>query len=385
MPYNPSLLLALLLSVSTLATILFVAWYFNKEVPGLQEWFFAFLLGSIGLAFFFSQPKFPPLIAILVNQLSLIGVAFLTLRACYQHIGDTFKHTKFVLAVIAIELLVATYLTEIEPNQPLRYFIGGLISGILFSTAGVKFINDGKYKTLPFQHILGYSLLFHGLFNCSRIILFQSSIAEGLKLLSLNPYDVVIYEQLLISILFALGIVMVLNESISKQLRIHAQYDSLTNLFNRRVFLDLLSKNKSLSARTKTPMSLLMIDIDNFKSINDQYGHHIGDQILIDFANKAKNNLRAEDIIARMGGEEFAILLPNTNKESALKFAERLRVKFESSPAKISSNEIFYTISIGVITPHDLMTVDEALNVSDLAMYQAKRSGRNLVKYFSHS
>ena len=121
----------------------------------------------------------------------------------------------------------------------------------------------------------------------------------------------------------------------------------------------------------------------NFKSINDQSGHQIGDQVLADFANRVKKNLRTEDVVARMGGEEFAILLQHTNQESALQFAERLRASFEVSPAKTSNGEIFYSISIGVITIDELMSTDEALNCSDLAMYQAKRNGRNRVHYFN--
>lgn len=382
MSFNSSLLLALLLILSTLTTILYVAWYFNRNVPGLRGWFFAFLIGLVNLAIFFSQPPLPKIIMVLINQASLMGVGFLALNACYQHTGEQFRFSKIALIVIALALVPISYLTVVEPNQPLRYFIGSVISGILFIIAGIRFIRD-RFKNSPIQFLFGLSLIFHGLFNCLRVGLFQPPIAQSLGSLTLTPTDFILYEQLFISTLFALGIVMIVNESISKQLRIQADYDYLTNLFNRRVFLDLLKKNKSLSLRTKIPSSLMMIDIDHFKSINDQYGHQIGDQVLADFANRVKNNLRQEDVVARMGGEEFAILLLNTNRESALQFAERLRASFEACPAKTSGGEIFYSISIGVITIDEIMSTDEALNLSDLAMYQAKRNGRNQVQYFT--
>lgn len=384
MNYNSSLLLALLLSLLTLTLVLFASYYFNRRILGLREWFFAFLIGLIGATFNFIWPQTPNLIIVLINQLAPMGVGLLVVKACYLHAGDKFRHTKFTLIVIVTVLMATTYLTVIEQNQPLRYLITSLVSGTLFQIAGKRFIKD-DFRTSPIQFLFGLSLLFHGVFIYLRPSLLQPSVTEWLRSTAHTPIDVIIYEQLIVSILFALGIVMVVNESISKQLRIYAQYDSLTNLFNRRVFIDLLRKNKSLSIRTKIPSSLLMIDIDHFKSINDRHGHHIGDQVLADFANRAKRNLREEDVIARMGGEEFAILLPNTNKDSALQFAERLRATFELSPAKTSNDEIFYTISIGVITPDETMTTDEALKISDLAMYQAKRSGRNQVKYFDHS
>lgn len=381
MSFNYNLLLALLLILSTLTAILYVAWHFNRTVPGLRDWFFAFLIGLASLLVFFTQPPLPKLLVVLINQSALMGVGLLALNACYLHTSSQFRHLKRVLIAIGLALMVIAYLTVIEPNQPLRYFIGSALSGALFITAGIRFTKD-RFKTAPIQFLFGLSLMAHGIFNCLRITLFQPPIAEGLKAFSLSSTDVILYEQLFISTLFALGIVMLVNESISKQLRIQAEYDHLTNLFNRRVFLDLLRKNKSLSLRTKIASSLMMIDIDHFKSINDQYGHQIGDQVLADFAHRVKKNLREEDVVARMGGEEFAILLQNTGKEAALQFAERLRVSFELSPAKTSNGAVPYTISIGVITLDEAMTTDEALNLSDLAMYQAKRGGRNQVKYF---
>lgn len=382
MLYNNSLLLALLLSLCTLTTILFVLYKFNRNVPGLRDWVFAFLLGLCNLSIFYIQPPFPKVVLVLINQSAVMCVGFLTIRACYLHVGEVFRHSKAVLTVIAIVLLMATYLTVIEPNQPLRFFIASLVSGVLFFIAGRKLTRAGL-EASPIQFLFGFSLLLHGLFNTLRSGLFQQPVAESLRSINLTPTDVILYEQLVISILFALGIVMILNESIARQLRVYAEFDSLTNLFNRRVFLELLRKNKSLSLRTKVPSSLLMIDIDHFKSINDQYGHQIGDQVLANFASLAKNNLREEDIVSRIGGEEFAILLPNTSEHPALQFAERLRSLVEASACNIDHIKIKYTISIGVITFDEEMTVDEALNLSDLAMYQAKNNGRNQVKYFS--
>lgn len=382
MSYNTSLLLALLLSLSTLTTILFVALYFNSKIPGLRDWSLAFLVGTISLAFFFFQPPIPKLALVLINHAALMGVGLLALKACYLHTGERLRHATLILMIILGALTAIAYLTTVTPNQPLRYFLGSLISGLLFIAAGRRFTKYG-FKSLPVQYLFGLSLIFHGLFNCLRTGLFQPLVAENLESMALTPTDVILYEQLIMSTLFALGIIMVINEAISKELRIQADYDPLTNLFNRRVFLDLLRKNKSLSIRTKIPASLLMIDIDHFKSINDKHGHQVGDQVLTDFAKRVKRNLREEDVVARIGGEEFAILLPNTDKESSLQFAERLRTSFEKNPANTSNGEIFYSISIGVITFDELMSTEEALRFSDLAMYQAKKNGRNLVAYFN--
>lgn len=382
MPFNDKLLLALLLTLSTLTATSFLAWNFNRAVPGLREWFFAFLISLANLLILFAQPPLPKIMIVLINQSALMGVGLLALNASYLHTGGQFRHLKLVLIVIGLALFAISYFTLIEPSQFLRYLIGSALSGALFVIAGLRLTKD-RSQTASVQFLFGLLLIAHGTFNCLRIVLFQPLIAESLKTFSLSSTDVILYEQLFISTLFALGVVMLANETLSKQLRIQADYDHLTNLFNRRVFLDLLRKNKSLSLRTKIVSSLMMIDIDHFKSINDHHGHLIGDQVLADFAYRVKKNLREEDLVARMGGEEFAILLQNTTKETALQFAERLRASFEAIPAQTNIGEISFTISIGVITLDETMTSDEALNLSDLAMYQAKRSGRNQVKYFS--
>lgn len=382
MPFNDKLLLALLLTLSTLTATSYLAWYFNRTVPGLREGFFAFLISLANLLILFAQPPLPKIMMALINQSGLLVVGLLALNASYLHTGAQFRHVKLVLIAIGLALLAVSYFTVTEPSQPLRYLIGSTLSGAFFVTAGLRLMKD-RFQTAPVQFLFGLALIAHGTFNCLRIVLFQPPLAESLETFSLSATDVILYEQLFISTLFALGIVMLANEAILKKLRIQADYDHLTNLFNRRVFLDLLRKSKSLSLRTKIPSSLMMIDIDYFKSINDRHGHLIGDQVLADFAHRLKKILREEDLVARMGGEEFAILLQNTNKAIALQFAERLRATFETSSAQTSIGEISFTVSIGVITLDETMTTDEALNLSDLAMYQAKRSGRNQVKYFS--
>ncbi|WP_246143496.1 sensor domain-containing diguanylate cyclase [Colwellia echini] len=160
-----------------------------------------------------------------------------------------------------------------------------------------------------------------------------------------------------------------------------ANIDSLTNLYNRRYFTLHIEKEYLRAKRYSHPMTLISIDIDHFKSINDKYGHPGGDQILIAVANKLKASLRQTDILARIGGEEFSIILPNTSIASAIQFAERIRV--EQSELRITGewdSEASISVSIGVSS---LLTgdksFDELLSRTDKALYQAKKSGRNRV------
>lgn len=153
--------------------------------------------------------------------------------------------------------------------------------------------------------------------------------------------------------------------------------DELTNIHNRRSYSKALADNLSLFNRTAHPFSLLMIDVDHFKHVNDTYGHLMGDQILIELAKILQHVSREHDVSARYGGDEFALILPYTNKNNALKMAEMLRTTVEEA----SWNMQFVTLSIGVTTSKKGDTADKILARVDEALYQSKNNGRNQVAY----
>ncbi|MEN8303416.1 MAG: diguanylate cyclase [Campylobacterota bacterium] len=166
---------------------------------------------------------------------------------------------------------------------------------------------------------------------------------------------------------------LVLNEKLEQM----AHVDSLTGAYNRRYFYEISKKIVSFAKREKNPLSLAMLDIDKFKNINDKYGHDIGDEILKIFVNKIKHNIRESDIFVRYGGEEFIILLPNTDREHALLITEKLREIIESCDVIA---EVRFTVSIGVSTFFSSAdNIENLIKRADKALYEAKNSGRNRV------
>lgn len=165
------------------------------------------------------------------------------------------------------------------------------------------------------------------------------------------------------------------------ELRRLATTDPLTELANRRHFLAQVELEVELSQRYANPVALLMLDIDYFKQVNDRYGHAIGDSVLRHFATVARQVLRKVDLLGRLGGEEFAVLLPGTDPEGAHQLAERLRQTIASSPASTPAGLIGITVSIGVtlFEPTDT-TADRVLARADRALYRAKDLGRNRVE-----
>lgn len=167
-------------------------------------------------------------------------------------------------------------------------------------------------------------------------------------------------------------------------LKNQATRDPLTSLFNRRYFEDEVSK-QILKAKTDgTPFSVLMIDADKFKNVNDTYGHKVGDKVLIELASTSERALRDKDIVARYGGEEFVVFLPGISAEQARGVADRLRESIASVVVYSDENRpVSFTVSIGVSSFEISDNIDTLIKTADEALYRAKQNGRNRVEVFT--
>lgn len=166
-----------------------------------------------------------------------------------------------------------------------------------------------------------------------------------------------------------------------KELEEQAATDELTGIANRRQFMALAYNRQNTAIRQASHMSLMIIDLDYFKGINDSFGHHVGDLVLKKVAWELAENVRKNDLVSRIGGEEFAVLLPDTNLEKARYVAEKLRLKIESLVIdEVEDNLINLTASIGVASCELVLEgVGKALIKADEALYKAKNNGRNQV------
>ncbi|UUX48583.1 diguanylate cyclase [Nisaea acidiphila] len=169
-------------------------------------------------------------------------------------------------------------------------------------------------------------------------------------------------------------------EKLNEELERLATTDPLTSAFNRRYFMTKLQDELKRSRRYDRSSSVLMLDIDHFKSINDTYGHDVGDIVLIEMVKVLENEIREFDTLARLGGEEFAILLPETNETSAKVSAVRLLDAVRKITIDAGGKPLNFTVSIGCSEfDGDYDTVEAVLKSADLALYEAKHSGRDRV------
>lgn len=173
--------------------------------------------------------------------------------------------------------------------------------------------------------------------------------------------------------------IMDLLDAKSKLLTISAITDELTMLYNRRFFLDNLKREDNRHRRKNTTYSVIMLDIDYFKKINDNFGHNTGDMVLVSLAKTIKSNIRSIDILSRYGGEEFIILLPETNKKSAVNVANKLLNTVKSMKLDFRKEPI--TVSMGVASSDEVGSYEEIISVADERLYKAKNNGRDRVEY----
>lgn len=207
------------------------------------------------------------------------------------------------------------------------------------------------------------------------------------KLVAYKIYIIATIVPMVITPIVAIVLVNALLKAyeLEKEMRELASIDYLSKLLSRRAWIEQTEKYIYLAMRNNSSFSILMIDLDDFKNINDQYGHSAGDKVLIEFGKTVRELWRASDIAARFGGEEFVILLPDTTLNQALHFTERLHKAISKITLAYENKNIAFTVSIGICihkatVPCD---IDVLISRSDKALYQAKQQGKNQTSIFS--
>jgi len=163
-----------------------------------------------------------------------------------------------------------------------------------------------------------------------------------------------------------------------------SETDEMTDLLNKRSFIPMFNKAAEVAMKYNQPLSVMMIDADNLKEVNDKFGHKAGDKLIVTIAGTIEDCLRTSDIICRYGGDEFVALLPQLPATRAVETGERLRSAVENTSFDADGKKIKSTVSIGIATyPDEVGNVFELLEKADEALYECKRTGRNLVTSYS--
>jgi diguanylate cyclase (GGDEF)-like protein len=186
-------------------------------------------------------------------------------------------------------------------------------------------------------------------------------------------------DMYLLEMLAAHAAIAIDNTHLFQEVQMLATTDSLTGVNNRRKLYELAEREYSRALRYGHPLAAIMVDIDKFKKVNDTYGHNVGDQVLITFIQRIREKIRDIDILGRYGGDEFVIMLPETDLNSACQVAERLRAAISDTPFETDSEPVTLTVSLGVSVSEGTSSLDVLIDRADVAVYIAKEAGRNRV------
>ncbi len=383
----PTLLLMLTLTTIALAgSVLLVGWR-GGVAPGLMLWGYGLLANALSYpAFGLRMYGWPMLSVVLTNLLSLATlVLHLQAVSAFQRGRAASADARLAWGLALAGTLCALLLAEAHHARNL--LLAALQCGLAGWLAWLAWAPrlEGNRASGRLLLLAGCMLLM--LTMTVRVVLMSTYTVWNDPMLVPPLIQALTYVAvLLVLLLNSTGFLLMQMEHALDLQQQAATHDALTGALNRRALSSVLAESVSASARSGLPLAVLMLDIDHFKRINDQYGHAVGDEVLRVLTLRLTGRLRLQDRLARYGGEEFVVLLPDTGTDGALKLAERLRDAVAATPVVAGEHTVALSVSIGVHArvPQATEGVPSAigermLDAADQALFVAKRAGRNRV------
>ena len=360
------------------ALLMTAIWYSQKRNRILGYWVLAEWL--VPIIFLFAQ-LFQSTDNMLWLSFSIVAI-WLTFAAHLEALrlfSNTRPYAKYALIFGVLFSFLIGYMKIIGLNDGQRILLTSLSLMINSSLVilAVIYRKDQDGSTIYRLMIVVYAL--HFLYQ-----LFRAAATTALGWLQGVPDELLMSSNYLELILFKMfsdmSIIGLIIQRMQSRLNYLAHHDDLTELPNRRFFVALAEREIADSRRKGKPCSVLMLDIDHFKNINDRFGHQAGDRTLFLFASWLRRSLRQHDVLARLGGEEFCVFLPDTDEKAAMEVAERLRAAVLANEVEWGTDHITITASIGLACyPKNGDEFRTLLQTADKALYQAKMLGRNTI------
>ena len=365
-----------------LGLLLLFAWVQNTAIRAVAWWGFAHLIRAASVVLFGMYGAAPDLISIdLANALLFTSFAVTWTGA---RVFDGRPVEPVYLVTGAVLWLLVCRLPVLADALDARSLIAtGIITTYTWLTAYEFW--QGRGEPLVSRWPAIFMLFAHGaLFLLRTPLVAALPFAPSNHMLGSVWLTVLSFEALLFTISIAFILLAMAKERTELRHRTAAMVDPLTGIANRRAFLQDAAQLAKRLAVNPRPTAVLLIDLDHFKSINDRFGHALGDRALEVFAEAASQSLRSSDLLGRLGGEEFAAVLADTSREKAVMVAERIRESFAKAAREVDGRPVCATVSIGLVHCQDAgFDVAEQLAQADQALYFAKERGRNRVEVAS--
>lgn len=375
-------MLAMIIASSLMmaASMAVVGW--GRRRDGLGRWAAALLVNAIGHLLIMLRGLIPDLLSIVVGNLMLSSVFVGMIAAVYQFQG---RPVRWAL-LLAPPLLVLVFVSVFIDNFPARVSFVGLVIGLQAVWALLAALSHRHATVGRGQWLLVAGLSLEAVVLGGRALVAISTHSEATNILQSSALQTLTFlATFSVVLISSVGFVFMSRDRADENNRVLAALDPLTGVANRRSLIAALDRDVARAQRMREPMALMMVDIDHFKDVNDQYGHPAGDRVLCSVVNVLRQRVRAQDLVGRYGGEEFMVLLPDTGLVGAEQLARELCKAVEESrcPADgVPGPGIAVTVSIGVfggrLESGD--SWDMLIAAADRALYQAKNNGRNRVE-----
>ncbi|WP_229262387.1 GGDEF domain-containing protein [Duganella guangzhouensis] len=369
---NTILVMATLMAFAMSGVLYSAHLNFPREIKGLRDWALALILLVAGAVIFGVHGKSN--ILLLCSNIVMtwgLGLMLIGTEKFYQlRPSWNLFHAVWLIIVFGLG-----YWLWVQPNFHSRVAIASLLVFILHAR--------GIYVVFKYGNRHFSTVLFGTLMAIDAMMVMARGILALTKGIDVNLMDTGMFASLYLAtahfmvLLMSVGFMMMCTRRLQTTLERRSTLDPLTEVLNRRGFADIYAKELALMRRESSCMTMLNIDVDYFKRINDGYGHAVGDRVLVDVAQMISKALRKSDHVARFGGEEFVVLLPDTGVERALHIAGRIQDTLREPRPAIP----LYTVSIGVACQSSAdESLDGILVRADKALYCAKERGRDRVE-----
>jgi diguanylate cyclase (GGDEF)-like protein len=367
-----------------LGLLLLFVWAQNMALRAVAWWGFAHVVRLASIALFGIYGSTPDLISIDLANTLLFTAFAMTWTGARVFDGRPVEPVYLVTGAV-LWLLVCRLPIVTEHNDVRTMIVSGIITTYVWLTA-YEFWR-GRSEALVSRWPAIVMFFAHGALFFLRtpmIALLPPASGSADGMYGSVWMTVLSFEALLLTISSAFLLLAMAKERTELRHRKAAMVDPLTGIANRRSFLQDASMLAKLHIANPRPTAFLVIDLDHFKSINDRFGHAIGDRVLEIFTEAARKSMRGSDLVGRLGGEEFAAVLADTSREKAVAVAERIRETFAQMAEEVDGHPVCGTVSIGLV--HCMgrtLDVTELLAQADHALYYAKERGRNRVEVAS--
>lgn len=342
-----------------------------REYKGVGIALFGYLSFAIGFLLAIFRGILPDFLTLVAANILILGGVSLFYIAISIFTGQGYNRT-FVIALTTFTIFLLVYYRYMYDDLGIRVAVFSIAVAI---SVGAACYQIWRARHASYRFSAGLMLISLAAYTALLLLRAIAALtAPPVQLLEDTPLQSAAYLLVFVlSFFWTTGFILMASQRLQGDLAELATIDFLTRIPNRRATEDFLEKELSRALRSQSPFSVLLIDVDNFKIINDRYGHAAGDRALFCTAEIFKSNIRKLDSVGRWGGDEFLIILSEASINDAVHLADRLNNKFSESNILIDNKIISITISTGIASSKNITSVDEILKTADEALYQAKK------------